>query len=83
MPRTDLPPDQMEHGQLVAEVLKLRDGRDTMLALIRDLASDELCWFDHHGGCQAHGYLSLRPGELCPHAEAHQLLAQESEAKDA
>jgi len=38
--------------------------------LIRDLVDEDDCWFDHHGGCQAHGYLSLEPGQLCPHAEA-------------
>lgn len=32
------------------------------------------CWFDHHGGCQAHGYLDLEPGELCPQAVLKQML---------
>ncbi len=48
-----------------------------MLRLIRDLASSESCWFDHHGGCQEHGYLSLEPGEKCPHAEAWELLGRD------
>lgn len=39
-------------------------------ALIRDLTDRDPCWFDHHGGCQAHGYLSLEPGELCPQQAA-------------
>lgn len=41
----------------------------------------EPCRFDHHGGCQAHGYLSLEPGERCPEGaaiEAHQRLAQDT-----
>jgi hypothetical protein len=38
--------------------------------LIRDLIDPEECWFDHHGGCQAHGYISLQPGEICPQAAA-------------
>ncbi len=46
-----------------------------LLRLVRDLVDDEPCQFDHHGGCQAHGFLSLEPGELCPHAEAKALLA--------
>lgn len=46
------------------------------LALLRDMVDDDPCWLDHHGGCQAHGYLSLQPGELCPHAEAKQLLEE-------
>ncbi len=28
----------------------------------------------HHGGCQAHGYLSLEPGEKCPQQDAKELL---------
>jgi hypothetical protein len=43
--------------------------------LLRSLVDDDECWFDHHGGCQAHGYLSLEPGEKCPQAEAKELLA--------
>ncbi|UYM26604.1 hypothetical protein SEA_BAUER_55 [Arthrobacter phage Bauer] len=39
-------------------------------ALIRDLSDRDECWFDHHGGCQAHGYLSLEAGETCPQADA-------------
>lgn len=45
------------------------------LRLIRDLIDPDGCWFDHHGGCQAHGYLSLEPGEKCPQQEAKELLA--------
>lgn len=37
---------------------------------------DEPCHFDHHGGCQAHGFLSLAPGEKCPTLEAHELLVR-------
>ncbi len=44
------------------------------LVLIRDLVDGEECWFDHHGGCQAHGYLSLEPGETCPQQDAKDLL---------
>jgi hypothetical protein len=46
-----------------------------VLALLRDLTDGDPCLFDHHGGCQAHGYLTLQPGELCPHEEAKRLLA--------
>lgn len=53
---------------------ELQRDRATMLALIRDLVDSDPCWFDHHGGCQAHGYLSLEPGQQCPHAEAKELL---------
>lgn len=42
--------------------------------LVRALTDREDCSFDHHGGCQAHGYLDLQPGELCPQFEAKALL---------
>lgn len=48
---------------------------DQVKQLLRDMTDPDDCWFDHHGGCQAHGYLSLQPGETCPHAEAKELLA--------
>lgn len=35
------------------------------------------CHFDHHGGCQAHGYLDLEPGEICPQEEIKMLLRGE------
>ena len=36
------------------------------LSLLESLIDSEPCWFDHHGGCQNHLYLSLEPGEICP-----------------
>lgn len=46
------------------------------LELLRSLVNEgDPCWYDHHGGCQAHGYLSLELGEKCPHAEAKEILA--------
>lgn len=52
-------------------------GRD-IAQLIRDLVDPDECWFDHNGGCQAHGYLSLEHGEMCPHAEAKAWLVKVS-----
>lgn len=43
--------------------------------LLDALTDPDECWFDHHGGCQAHGFLSLEPGERCPQVEAQELLA--------
>ncbi len=57
------------------EALAATPGREKLLALISDLADEDPCWYDHHGGCQAHGYLSLQEGERCPHAVAKELLA--------
>jgi hypothetical protein len=46
-----------------------------LLALLADLTDPDECSFDHHGGCQAHGYLSLEPGEKCPQREAKEWAA--------
>jgi hypothetical protein len=54
--------------------------RERLIALIEDLVDPWDCWYDHRGGCQAHGYLSLKEGEQCPHAEAKELLAEERRA---
>lgn len=50
--------------------------------LLESLVDADDCRFDHHGGCQAHGYLALEPGELCPQAELKALLAAPSEGTD-
>lgn len=67
------------HRVHVAEVLDkyMQEREAQMRQLIRDMTDPGACWFDHHGGCQEHGYLELKPGELCPHAEAKQLLGDE------
>lgn len=46
------------------------------LTLIESLADPDDCWFDHHGGCQAHGYLDLKQGEVCPVQHAKDFLAE-------
>ncbi len=65
---------------MLDDIDRLRAERKTMLALIRELVDDGECWFDHHGGCQGHGYLSLKPGEKCPHAAAKELLSGDADA---
>lgn len=55
---------------------------DHVLQLLADLVDPDDCWFDHHGGCQAHGYLDLEQGLLCPHEEAKRLLAEHKVAVD-
>lgn len=42
--------------------------------LLEELIDPDPCWFDHHGGCQAHGFLDSTPGELCPVEQAKRLL---------
>jgi hypothetical protein len=56
-----------------AQLGSVRAERGRLAQLVRDLTDPDPCYFDHHGGCQAHGYLSLKPGEKCPHAEAKEL----------
>lgn len=52
----------------------LCDELDTLRRLLVDLIDPEDCWFDHHGGCQAHGFLEPEPGEECPHGTARRLV---------
>ena len=59
--------------------LEVRNG---MQQLIADLIDPGDCWFDHHGGCQEHGYLSLEPDEQCPHAEAKAWLREALEVTE-
>lgn len=47
-----------------------------LLQLVLDLTDPGCCSFDHHGGCQEHGYLTLSPGEKCPHQEAKDTLSK-------
>jgi hypothetical protein len=61
---------------------------ETLIELLRDLVDGGDCWFDHNGGCQAHGYLWLEQGQVCPHAEAKEIISNwdtehpETEAAD-
>jgi hypothetical protein len=51
------------------------------LDLLECFVDEETCWFDHHGGCQAHGYISLAQGEKCPQFELKELLNGVKQAK--
>lgn len=55
---------RMAAPALVAEVRTLR-------SLVRDFLDPDPCSLDHHGYCQAHGWLAEGP---CPHAMARQIL---------
>lgn len=65
--------------EAIAAVPAPRDPK--MLRLLGRFAELTRCTFDNGGGCQAHGYLSLEPGEQCPHAEAKALLEAEGAAR--
>ncbi|WP_306365477.1 hypothetical protein [Nocardia sp. CC227C] len=67
-------PDLDDARAMADELLRLRE-------LIEEFTDSGDCWFDHNGNCQAHGFFGLEPGELCPHAEAKQLLAEWKEGE--
>lgn len=60
---------------LAAERDAARAEVDTLRMLVRDLYDPDPCEFDHRGGCQAHGYLTLEPGQTCPQHDAQQVVA--------
>lgn len=45
--------------------------------LVRDLTDPDPCHFDHHGYCQAHGWMDTDPA--CPHGRAHALFPETKE----
>lgn len=53
-------------------VRRLLGSEDRLLELVEDLHDPEPCWYDHHGYCQAHGWMATEPP--CPHARAQRLL---------
>lgn len=73
-----------ERDELVDRVAELTRERDEHLHLLDSfIHPEDPCWFDHHGGCQAHGFLDLEEGEVCPHEKAKQLLAGRPVAQEA
>src|SRR5262249_18999095 len=56
-------------------IIAALERAEELEALMSCFVDPDPCRFDHHGGCQAHGFLSLQPGEKCPQAELNELLA--------
>lgn len=50
--------------------------------LLEALVEEEDCDFDHHGGCQAHGYLTLTTEETCPQERLKGILKDYTEGTD-
>lgn len=44
---------------------------EELLELIDQMRDPDPCWYDHHGYCQAHGWMYTEP--RCPHARAAEL----------
>lgn len=72
--RHDAYADGLEQG-LAARPAPTPVGTGDAVALLASLVDPGECWFDHHGGCQAHGFLDLGPGEVCPNEAARRLVA--------
>lgn len=62
----------MTHDHLQALAAEI--AAEALIDLIRDLADTDPCWYDHHGHCQAHGWMATDP--ICPHARAAAILAK-------
>lgn len=58
------------------EAMRLQEKVNQQLGLLDCVHDPDPCWFDHHGGCQTHGFLSLAPGEVCPQREIADVLAE-------
>jgi hypothetical protein len=78
----DLEPEDREHAVKEARAALeaaapylWAQALDEIAQLIRNLTDPDPCSFDHHGGCQAHGYLSLQPEEKCPQQTAKEFIA--------
>lgn len=61
--------ERKPQGMMADSLAELRE-------LIVDLADGEPCDFDHHGGCQSHGYIDLEPDQQCPQGKANRLAAK-------
>lgn len=60
----------------IAELVR-EDERRRLAALIDDLTDPDPCEYDHHGYCQAHGWMETDP--RCPHSRAKDVLAEGGE----
>jgi hypothetical protein len=65
------------------DVLRTAATAERALELLALLVDPDPCWFDHNGGCQAHGFLSLEPGESCPNQDAKTLLRSITQSEGA
>lgn len=71
----DLLPEEVEAlpSQVAAYLRDLHAKNAELVQLIDDLRDPDPCWYDHHGYCQAHGWMDTEP--RCPDARAADLFA--------
>lgn len=67
--------------QAVAKAAEFRSERDEcraksaeLMQLVDEMRDPDPCWYDHHGYCQAHGWMETDP--RCPHARAGDLFVE-------
>lgn len=72
--------------QAVTKAAEFRQERDQaraekadLMQLVDDLRDPDPCWYDHHGYCQAHGWMETDP--RCPDARAAELFADRATEK--
>lgn len=63
--------------------IALRARVEAAAGLLAEFVDDEPCQFDHHGGCQTHGFLEPNPGERCHVARTREWLSPRPTGEDA
>lgn len=63
-------------------ITELEQQAGQLRRLVEDFTDPGDCRFDHNHSCQEHGFFYLKQGDLCPHEESKQLLAQWEEVTD-
>jgi hypothetical protein len=72
--RVELERSEASRQAWAEEAMRVQEQVHQLLGLLDCVHDDDSCWFDHHGGCQAHGFLDLKSGEVCPQREIGEVL---------
>lgn len=64
--------------ELVSALREAQANAAAARQIIEELTDPDPCSFDHHGGCQAHGFFDLTPENPCGHEKAKRFLAAEA-----
>lgn len=75
-----VPASEVKHR--ISEEVKAKDAEiERLKNLLECFLDGDPCSFDHKGGCQAHGFIFLQPGDTCPQAEAKAILTPPTEGE--